>query len=152
MEGGTPMGDSVWIWPSADMDFWKINNEETSVIIKWSRNCFEDYKALSYHFYECGYKTFTDVIESGHDNIKSDMWFLTGIFLLRHSLELGLKSLLCRVLPRKRDIQDSFEDCCHDVSMLLKKYIDTGRESFLTNEETEWLTTYLDSLEEVDKK
>ena len=46
------MGDSVWIWPSADMDFWKINNEETSVIIKWSRNCFEDYKALSYHFYE----------------------------------------------------------------------------------------------------
>ena len=146
------MGDSVWIWPSADMDFWKINNEETSVIIKWSRNCFEDYKALSYHFYECGYKTFADVIESGHDNVKSDMWFLTGIFLLRHSLELGLKSLLCRVLPRKRDIQDSFEDCCHDVSMLLKKYIDTGRESFLTNEETEWLTTYLDSLEEVDKK
>ena len=134
------------------MDFWKINNEETSVIIKWSRNCFEDYKALSYHFYECGYKTFADVIESGHDNVKSDMWFLTGIFLLRHSLELGLKSLLCRVLPRKRDIQDSFEDCCHDVSMLLKKYIDTGRESFLTNEETEWLTTYLDSLEEVDKK
>ena len=152
MEGGTPMGDSVWIWPSADMDFWKINNEETSVIIKWSRNCFEDYKALSYHFYECGYKTFANVIESGHDNVKSDMWFLTGIFLLRHSLELGLKSLLCRVLPRKRDIQDSFEDCCHDVSMLLKKYIDTGRESFLTNEETEWLTTYLDSLEEVDKK
>lgn len=152
MEGGTPMGDSVWIWPSADMDFWKINNEETSVIIKWSRNCFEDYKALSYHFYECGYKTFADVIESGHDNVKSDMWFITGIFLLRHSLELGLKSLLCRVLPRKRDIQDSFEDCCHDVSMLLKKYIDTGRESFLTNEETEWLTTYLDSLEEVDKK
>ena len=146
------MGDSVWIWPSADMDFWKINNEETSVIIKWSRNCFEDYKALSYHFYECGYKTFADVIESGHDNVKSDMWFLTGIFLLRHSLELGLKSLLCRVLPRKRDIQDSFEDCCHDVSMLLNKYIDTGRESFLTNEETEWLTTYLDSLEEVDKK
>ena len=45
------MGDSVWSWPSADMDFWKINNEETSVIIKWSRNCFEDYKALSYHFY-----------------------------------------------------------------------------------------------------
>lgn len=66
--------------------------------------------------------------------------------LLRHSLELGLKSLLCRVLPRKRNIQDSFEDCCHDVSMLLKKYIDTGRESFLTNEETEWLTTYSDSL------
>ena len=84
------------------MDFWKINNEEMSVIIKWTRNCFEDYKELAYQFYECGYKT--------------------------------------------------FEDCCHDVSMLFKKYSDTGRESFLTRDETEWLTEYLESLEEVDKK
>lgn len=146
------MMDSVCILPTEDMDFWKINGEKTAITIKWSKNCFEDYKELSYHFYECGYKTFIDVIESEHNNVKSDMWFLTGIFLLRHSLELGLKSLLCRVLPQKRDIQDSFEECCHDVSMLFKKYIDTGRERFLTNEETEWLTIYLDSLEEVDKK
>lgn len=146
------MSASLWILPSADMDFWKINNEEMSVIIKWTRNCFEDYKELAYQFYECGYKTFEDVIKNGYDNIKSDMWFLTGIFLIRHSLELGLKSLLCRVLSRKRDIQDAFEDCCHDVSMLFKKYSDTGRESFLTRDETEWLTEYLESLEEVDKK
>lgn len=146
------MSASLWILPSADMDFWKINNEEMSVIIKWTRNCFEDYKELAYQFYECGYKTFEDVIKNGYDNIKSDMWFLTGTFLIRHSLELGLKSLLCRVLSRKRDIQDAFEDCCHDVSMLFKKYSDTGRESFLTRDETEWLTEYLESLEEVDKK
>ncbi len=146
------MSDDLWIWPSADMDFWKINNEEMSVNIKWSQNNFEDYKELAYQFYECGYKTFDDVIESGHDNVKSDMWFLTGIFLVRHSIELGLKSLLCRVLPRKRDIQDVFEDFCHDVSMLYKKYSDTGKESFLTIEENEWLTKYLESLEEVDKK
>ncbi len=146
------MMDSVCILPTEDMDFWKINGEKTAITIKWSKNCFEDYKELSYHFYECGYKTFIDVIESEHNNVKSDMWFLTGIFLLRHSLELGLKSLLCRVLPQKRDIQDSFEDCCHDVSMLFKKYIDTGRERFLTKEETEWLKIYLKSLEEVDKK
>lgn len=146
------MSASLWILHSADMDFWKINNEEMSVIIKWTRNCFEDYKELAYQFYECGYKTFEDVIKNGYDNIKSDMWFLTGTFLIRHSLELGLKSLLCRVLSRKRDIQDAFEDCCHDVSMLFKKYSDTGRESFLTRDETEWLTEYLESLEEVDKK
>lgn len=146
------MSDSLWIWPSADMDFWKINNEETSVHIKWSRNCFEDYRELSYQFYVCGYKTFVDVIESRHDNVKSDMWFLTGIFLVRHSLELGLKSLLCRVLSRKRDIQDVFKDCCHDVSILFKKYSDTGREHFLTQKEAKWLTKYLASLEEVDKK
>jgi hypothetical protein len=80
------------------------------------------------------------------------MWFLTGIFLIRHSIELGLKSLLCRVLSRKRDIQDAFEDCCHDVLMLFKKYLDTGIEHFLTQKEADWLTEYLESLEEVDKK
>lgn len=144
--------DSICILPTEDMDFWKINSEKNAITIKWSKNCFEDYKELSYHFYECGYKTFIDVIESGHNNVKSDMWFLTGIFLLRHSLELGLKSLLCRVLPRKKDIQDSFKDCCHDVFMLFKKYLDTGRERFLTKEETKWLKIYLKSLEEVDKK
>ena len=63
------MSDSVWIWPSENMDFWKINNEKTAITIKWSKNCFEDYKELSYHFYECGYKTVIDVIESGYNNV-----------------------------------------------------------------------------------
>ena len=49
------MNDSAWIWPASDMDFWKIDNKETSVKIKWSHNCFEDYKTLSYQFYKCGY-------------------------------------------------------------------------------------------------
>lgn len=38
------MDDYLFEWPSENMDFWKINNEEMSVNIKWSRNCFEDYK------------------------------------------------------------------------------------------------------------
>lgn len=146
------MNNSLLIWPSASMNFWKINNQATSVNIKWSRNCFADYKELAYQFYECGYKTFAEVINSGYNNIKSDTWFLTGIYLVRHSLELGLKSLLCRVLSRKKDMQDAFEDCCHDVSMLFKKYSDTGKENFLTMDESDWLTKYLESLEEVDKK
>lgn len=87
MEGGEYMNDSAWIWPASDMDFWKIDNKETSVKIKWSHNCFEDYKTLSYQFYKCGYKTFEEVIGSGYDNVKSDMWFLTEIFLVRHSIE-----------------------------------------------------------------
>lgn len=146
------MNDLMRIWPSSNMNFWKINNEATSVTIKWSRNCFDDYKLLAYQFYKCGYKTFEEVIGSGDDNVKSDMWFLTGVFLVRHSLELGLKALLCRVLSRKRDVEDAFEECCHDVSMLFHKYSDTGLEKYLTDEEENWLIKYLDSLEEVDKR
>lgn len=151
-KGANNMSDSLCIWPSEDMDFWRINNEDESVNIKWSHNYFEDYKELAYQFYECGYKTFLDVIESGHDNLKSDMCFLTGIFLIRHSIELGLKSLLCRVIFQNSNIQKTFMECCHNLSMLLKRYTDLGSENFLNKDEIEWLIKYLDSLEEVDKK
>lgn len=77
---------SEWLWPSDNMDFWKIEDDENKVSIKWSRNYFEDYKKLAYNFYDCGFSTIDEVISSGHDNIKSDMWFLTGIFLIRQSI------------------------------------------------------------------
>lgn len=146
------MESSVWIWPSDDMDFWKIKNNENKVIVKWSHNYFEDYKLLSFQFYQCGYQTFAEIISSGYNNIKSDMWFLTGIFLLRQSIELGLKALLCKSYHKNKEIQVAFEKCGHDLSMLFKRYCDICEESYLTSEEKEWLVKYFISLEEVDKK
>lgn len=151
MKGDDFMESSLLLWPSKDMDFWKIKNSEEIVDIIWSHNFFEDYKCLAYQFYDCGYQTFLEVISSGQDNIKSDMWFLTGIFLIRHGIELGLKALLCRSYPNNKDIQNTFKECCHDVSMLFKRYCDTA-ECYLSCEEKEWLIQYLDSLEEVDAK
>ena len=69
------MENELFLWPYKNMDFWKIENSENVVEIKWSHNCFEDYKNLALDFYDCGYKTFEEVINSGHDNVKSDMWF-----------------------------------------------------------------------------
>ncbi|MBQ5317935.1 MAG: hypothetical protein J6K17_02435 [Oscillospiraceae bacterium] len=140
-----------FLWPSADMEFKEIKNEENKVTIKWTHNYFEDYKKLSYDYYDCGYNIFNEVISSGHDNIKSDMWFLTGIFLLRQSIELGLKALICRICKRNIDIQIIFELCCHDLSLLFTKYLEFSDESFLTIPEKDWLEKYLISLEIVDK-
>ena len=111
------------LWPSEDMDFWKIESDEDIVTVKWSHNYFEDYKILSYQFFECGNRTFDEVIEDVNDNIKSDMWFLPGIFLIRQSIELGLKALLCRIYNKNKDIQNTFEECCHDVSKLFKNIL-----------------------------
>ncbi|MBB6447060.1 hypothetical protein [Bacillus benzoevorans] len=141
-----------WLWPSAGMDFWKIEDTEYQVEIKWSLNPFLDYKELSYKFYNCGFHIFKNVIESGHDNVKSDMWFLPGIFMLRQSMELGIKALLCRVNTKKRDMQDVFEKCCHDLPMLWGKYVESNAENYLTDEEKQWIVSYLTSLELVDAK
>ena len=58
------------LWTSEDMDFWKIESDEDIVTVKWSHNYFEDYKILSYQFFECGNRTFDEVIEDVNDNIK----------------------------------------------------------------------------------
>lgn len=57
-EGEYYMSDSMRLWPTENMDFWRIEGNETVVSIRWSHNCFQDYKVLAYQFYECGHKTF----------------------------------------------------------------------------------------------
>lgn len=146
------MNNSISLWPSKDMNFWRINSDDDKLTIKWSHKYFDDYKLLSYQFYECGYETFVDIISSGHDNIKSDTWFLTAIFLLRQSIELGLKALICRVSEKNKDIQNAFETYCHDVSNLFQHYNRSGKEKYLSEEENTWLNKYFLSLEEVDRK
>jgi hypothetical protein len=144
------MGLSNYFWPTDDMDFWKLINQEYQVEIRWSKDTFIDYRDLAYVFYKSGFHTFKNIIESGHDNVKSDMWFLPGIFMLRQSMELGLKALLCRIYTKNFDIQAAFEECCHDLFMLWQKY--SQEENYLSNEESIWISTYLWSLELVDSK
>lgn len=107
------------------MDFWKIDNKETSVKIKWSHNFFEDYKTLSYQFYKCVYKTFEEVIGSGHDNVKSDMWFLTGIFLVRHSIELVILQVInsCNLCVTGSGVNGAFFTLFAEFENLVSNFI-----------------------------
>lgn len=43
--------ENNFIWPSSEMDFWHISNEETSVRIKWSGDLVADYRKLAYQFF-----------------------------------------------------------------------------------------------------
>ena len=139
------------LWPEDNQSLWSIKNQEFIVEIKWSKKPFEDYNKLAKEYAQCGYLIFKEVIESGHDNVKSDMWFLPAIYFMRQSIELGLKALICRAYDRKPDIQRAFEECCHDLSKLFLVY-DANKEEYLLEEEKQWLIKYLTSLEEVDEK
>ena len=73
------------LWPSEDMDFWKIESDEDIVTVKWSHNYFEDYKILSYQFFECGNRTFDEVIEDVNDQV-SFLAFFNGSALKLKSI------------------------------------------------------------------
>lgn len=138
------------MWPESYKSIWDIKYLDYVVEIRWSKNPFEDYKRLAQEYAQCGYLILKDVIESGHNNVKSDMWFFSGIFLMRHSMELGLKALICRVCSNKKEIQMHFKECYHDLSKLFLIYCETG-ENYLLPAEKKWLIKYLASIEEVDK-
>ena len=145
------MSDANWLWPIDGKSFYDINNNNYLVHIDWSKNSKEDYQKLSQDFFECGYKICEKIVDSGHDNIKSDMWFFPTMYLFRHGMELGLKALICGAISENRKIQQIFLDCKHDLYMLFDAY---ERETaiLLTEEEYGWMKKYLHSLEEVDAK
>ena len=121
------------MWPESYKSIWDIKYLDYVVEIRWSKNPFEDYKRLAQEHAQCGYLILKDVIESGHNNVKSDMWFFSGIF---HGIawNFGLKALICRVCSNKKEIQMHFKECYHDSSKLFLIYCETGENYLLPAE------------------
>lgn len=140
-----------WLWPKQNQRIWDIKDQNYLVNIQWSKRPFSDYMKLSEQYAHCGYCVFKEIIERGHDNSKSDIWFLPSVYLLRQSIELALKALICRIYDKKHDVQNVFENCSHNLVDLYEHY-KLSNEDYLTAEEKNWLTIYLTSVELVDEK
>lgn len=142
---------SEMLWPEKYKDFMIIENPQYAVNISWEKKPFEDYKKMAFNYYKVAICVMEHIIDSGDDNIKCDAWFMPGVFMLRQSIELGLKTLVCRIYDKKKDIQVIFEECGHNLSMLFDEYLKRN-EGYLGNEEKLWLINYLVSIESVDEK
>ena len=145
------MRESIDLWPEKGRSIWEIRDTSFELEIKWQKKPYDDYKRLALNYYDCGYALFVDIINSDHDNVKTDMWFLSAIYLMRQSLELGLKALHCRVQTRNPDIQKVFLDCGHNLALLFNEYLSKG-ENYLHPDEEKWLIEYFNSIELVDEK
>lgn len=136
-------------FPKDEDNFYEIKNSKLTVNIKWSKNTKEDFANLAQNYFDCGYYLAKNIVQK-KDNVKSDMWFLPCIYLLRHSLELILKSLVCKNYKRK-DWQSTFKGTKHNLYLLYNKNLEyIGK--YLKDIEKEWLKTYLWNLELIDEK
>lgn len=143
--------DSGWSFLKEKHSFWDIEDSNFLVKIKWSKEPEKDYSELADNYFKCAYKICNEVVQSGHDNIKSDMWFLPSVYMFRQSIELGIKALICRTISSNKRIQEIFCKFKHDLSSLFELY-KKSEENYLEHFELSWLEDYLDNLEEVDKK
>lgn len=140
-----------YVWVEKDKDIKEILNEEMKILVKWSKNPAEDYVKLSRQYMNAGYITLKEVIENPHgDNIKYDMWFLPGVYMMRQALELLLKAGFAIKGSTKVELQNIFLANKHDVMGLYKTYKDKFGVEELNESYQEWLEDYLDSIEVVD--
>ncbi|MCB2353141.1 hypothetical protein [Clostridium estertheticum] len=77
-----------WLWPKEKHSFYDVEDINFLVNIKWSKNSENDYTKLATAYFQCAYKICSEVAESGHNNVKSDMWFLPSVYMFRQSIEL----------------------------------------------------------------
>lgn len=132
-------------------DSFDINNQDFKTSICWCKDIFTDYHKLGNEYMKCSEIIFRNIIDNCRDNGKIDSWIFPAIFFARQSIELKLKSLICRVYTKKSDIQQIFLNNKHNLNGLLATYLQKN-EDFINKEEKQWLTDYLNSLETVDAK
>lgn len=139
------------IWVEDDKDVNEIINDEMKIYIKWSKEPSVDYLELSKQYKNAGYVILKEIIEVQHnDNVKFDMWFLPGVYMMRQAIELLVKAGLAERGATKSELQTIFLACKHDIKALYKTYKCMPGMNKIGHDEQEWLETYLDSIEIVD--
>lgn len=138
-------------WISKDKTFWSISDSPKMVTVKWSKDIQKDLLYLSESFHSAGYIICEEILTSPRNNIKYDMWFLPGVYLLRHSIELLLKSGLAVLIPNKPTLQDLFISAKHNLINLFNEYIAKKEINLSKSNNLKWVKSYLESIEVIDK-
>ncbi|MQS89722.1 hypothetical protein [Companilactobacillus mishanensis] len=139
------------LFPQNNLDMFTILDDNNLLHLTWSHKLEEDYLEMADEYFMDGVKIMREVINSGHDNLKDDTWFLSGMFILRQSIELSLKTKLLFMLKgqNKMLIQNILKEYKHDVIGLYRKLRDNGfKIDDCSNEK--WLEQYLSGVEEID--
>lgn len=138
-------------WIEKGKNIYDIVDEEFKITIKWSGKPSVDYLELSRQYAQAGYISLKEVIEVPHNNnIKYDMWFLPGVYMMRQAIELIIKAGIAISGATKKELETIFLEHKHNVKTLYDvcklKYNIIG----LKVSEQIWLEEYLDSIEVID--
>lgn len=142
--------DKFWIEDSND--FFDINNPAEATTIIWENNAYDNFIFMAEAYFSCTHIVMSEIIESGHDNTKSDMWFLAGMYLYRQSIELLCKALILPYLRNNNEIATTFKQYKHNISEIFSFYILKVGTPPINADELLWTELYLGNLETVDRE
>lgn len=140
-----------YAWIEKDKNIKDIVNEDMKIHVKWSKKIDEDYLELSRQYMNASYITLKEIIEGKHNNnIKYDMWFLPGVYMMRQAIELLLKAGIAIKVASKSELQSIFIAYKHNVRKLYNTFKYRYGIEELNEAEEVWIEKYLDSIELVD--
>jgi len=137
------------IWLIADSDFYDIKSPDTTHIT-WTNNIYDDFILMAESYFVCAHTTLLEIVNSGHDNMKSDMWFLPGVYMYRQAIELLCKALIIPIINNNHQITNAFTQYKHNTEALFKHYKSALPVIPLNNDEINWVTRYLLNMEYID--
>lgn len=141
--------DKYWIAAGHKID--DISNAQDVITFDWSGNHSDDYIKLSESFYNASQVIITEIIDTYRDNAKCDQWFFPALYLYRQAIELLCKGLLITVVPRK-DITAKFTAYKHNIIDLFSEYWNLSSNKPISNDELNWVCSYLTELETIDRE
>lgn len=139
------------LWADHELSIWNVVNDNLLENIKWNHVYWKDYLYLAAQYKQAGYTVLNEVIQAGHDNLKDDTWFLTGIFMLRQSVELVIKAKVYDMFSEKKKIQEFLKKTKHNLVAILRG-IRVEDESVIPELEFVWLQKYLIDIENIDSR
>ncbi|MCT4633468.1 MAG: hypothetical protein N4A76_12130 [Firmicutes bacterium] len=140
-----------YVWVENEMNVRALKNDDSIIHIKWSKKPENDFLDLSRYYINSAYYILKEIINPSHnDNIKYDMWFLPSVYMMRQAIELLLKAGLAFKGCSKKDLQDIYINCKHNIAKLLDTYINLYGNENLNDNEMKWILKYIDSIEEID--
>ncbi|MGD8196379.1 hypothetical protein [Lacticaseibacillus paracasei] len=137
------------LWPDDELDFWKLLPNGQVHTHNWSGIHWKDYLEAADEYYDAGVRIANEIILSGHDNRKTDCWFLADTFMFRHAIELLLKAKMYSSNANKPNIQQIFKTTQHNVEALFAE-VEAAYEYDHSITETDWIRNYLRELETID--
>lgn len=140
------------LWPGEYASIWDRSDNSELTDFKWTGNYVEDYINLATQYKDAGYAVLNEVIQSENNHIKTDTWFLAGVFMLRQSIELMLKAKVYKAFPDKRRVQQVLVEERHDLSGLLDCIVNAESNVSFPEQDLEWLKKYIFEIEMFDKK
>lgn len=109
-------------WLAADSDFYDIKTPADTAHITWNNNIYDDFILMAESYFVCAHATLSEIVNSGHNNMKSDMWFLPGMYMYRQAIELLCKALIIPSINNNHQIANVFNQYKHNTEALFTHY------------------------------